>query len=135
MSKLAILCVDDEALILLAIKEELKNAFGGRFLYETALTADEGVEIIEDLVADGIRLILVITDWLMPGMKGDEFLRHIKVSYPEVKTIMITGHASQEAIQNIQSEHLTDALLIKPWKDKDLIASIRECLKEAGVEY
>ncbi len=77
MSELAILCVDDEALILLAIKEELKNAFGGRFLYETALTADEGIQIIQDLVEDGIRLVLVITDWLMPGMKGDEFLRHI----------------------------------------------------------
>ena len=134
MVKQAILCVDDEALILLAIKQELKSNFGSRFLYETALNADEAFEIIRELVSDGVQLILVITDWLMPGMKGDDFLRWIRSENPDVKTIMITGHATPDAVDRIKNEQLADFLLIKPWRSAELISLIEECLVQINPE-
>ena len=68
MSKKAILCVDDEAIILLSVKQELQSHFRERFIYETALSAKEALVIIDELSAEGIVFILVISDWLMPGM-------------------------------------------------------------------
>ena len=134
MVKQAMLCVDDEALILLAIKQELKSNFGSRFLYETALNADEAFEIIWELVSEGVQLILVITDWLMPGMKGDDFLRRIRSENPDVKTIMITGHATPDAVDRIKNEQLADFLLIKPWRSAELISLIEECLVQINPE-
>jgi CheY-like chemotaxis protein len=84
MTEQAILCVDDEAIIVLAIKQELKTHFRERFIYETALNAEEALTIIDELTADGVSLILVISDWLMPGMKGDEFLSVVKRNHPKI---------------------------------------------------
>ena len=74
MKKEAILCVDDEALMLLSLKTSLSRNLGENFIYETAINVEQAWEIIEDFHKDGIELILIISDWLMPGIKGDQFL-------------------------------------------------------------
>ena len=78
MKKQAVLCVDDEAIILISLIQELKNAFGDTFVYEKALNANEAFEVIDVLVNEGIEIILIVSDWLMPGMKGDEFSGNCK---------------------------------------------------------
>lgn len=128
MNKQAILCVDDEAIILMSIKQELKNHFKTRFLYETALNAEEALEIVNELTEDGITLILVISDWLMPGMKGDDFLRQIRGINPAIKTMMITGHAAKDALEAIEKENLADRILIKPWRNSQLISAVEEII-------
>lgn len=128
MSAPAILCVDDEPLILLALKQELKSYFHDRYLYETADSAEEALEVIAELEEEGIHLILVLSDWQMPGMKGDEFLDRVRRDYPHVRTVMITGHASAEALARMEREHLTDVILIKPWKTEVLIRSIEKLM-------
>jgi CheY-like chemotaxis protein len=70
----AILLVDDEAIILLAMRRELRSELGPSFRYEIATSAEEGLAVIDELATDGVRVVLVISDWLMPGMKGDEFV-------------------------------------------------------------
>ncbi len=129
MSAPAILCVDDEPLILLALKRELKSHFHDRYLYETALSAEEAFVVIQELQEEGIDLILVLSDWLMPGMKGDEFLEKVRVEHPTVRTVMITGHASPEALARVERDHLTDVVLIKPWKTEVLISEIEQLMK------
>lgn len=69
----AILCVDDEPIILIALKQELKKQFGNEFQYETAVNATEALEVVDDLAENGINVILILSDWRMPGIKGDEF--------------------------------------------------------------
>lgn len=128
MTPPAILCVDDEPLILLSLKQELRSHFHDRYLYETAASADEGFQVIQELEEAGITLILVLTDWLMPGMKGDEFLEQIRKRYPAVRTVMITGHATPEALARIEREQLTDVILIKPWKTEVLIQAIENLM-------
>jgi len=124
MSKQAILCVDDEAIILLSVKQELQSHFKDRFLYETALNPKEALAIIDELSAEGIVFILVISDWLMPGMSGDEFLAKVKGSHPEIKTILLTGHASSDSVERMQREELTDSIILKPWKRNELIQKV-----------
>lgn len=45
----AILCVDDEPIILIALKQELKKQFGNEFQYETAINANEALEVVDEL--------------------------------------------------------------------------------------
>jgi len=124
MNRQAILCVDDDAIILLSIKQELKEPFGDRFIYETALKAKEALLLIDELLTEGVELILIISDWLMPGMKGDEFLREVRRAHPTIKTMLVTGHASDAALDRIVAERLTNVILLKPWLHSDLIANV-----------
>ena len=99
MAKPAILCVDDEKMILDSLKTQLKTNFGTRYLYEVAENAADAMEIIDELSEDGMDaiVIVIVSDWLMPGMKGDEFLIRIHEKYPNIVTVLLdTPHADAE---------------------------------------
>ena len=98
----AIVCVDDEAILLIALKQELKKTFGDDYQYEVALNANEGMLLIDDLVESGVNILLILSDWLMPGIKGDEFLVQVHRKYPNIRSIMISGH-----IDAVSYTHLT----------------------------
>lgn len=120
MSKSAIICVDDEVVILDSLKKQLKRRFGDRFIYELAESATEAWLIIEELDAEGIEIIAIVSDWLMPGMKGDEFLIQIHQSFPKIIKVMLTGQADEVAIERVQREANLHACLYKPWTEAEL---------------
>lgn len=124
----AIVCVDDEAIILFALKQELRSNFGNKFIYETALNANKAYEIIDELVKDGINNILVISDWIMPGIKGDTFLIEINKKYPNIKGIIISGQAHIPSIENAKKECNLIAFINKPWVSSELINIIKKTL-------
>jgi len=135
LKKQAVLCVDDEAIILISLIQELKNAFGDTFVYEKAMNAEHAFEVIEELVGEGIDVILIISDWLMPGMKGDEFLEIVKLSHPGIKAIVLTGHADEAAIARLKHNSSVCAVLQKPWNSdvlKNMVMSIWNGIKGAG---
>lgn len=130
MSNISIVCVDDEPTILLTLKKSLQNHFGRRFVYETASSAEEAFEVIDELVADGIRVVLVISDWLMPGMRGDEFLILVKQKYPNVHTIMITGQADEAAKERVLKVAQALRIFDKPWNATELFELINKVCPE-----
>ena len=104
MSEPAIICVDDEVVILESLKKQLKRKFGDSFIYEIAESAEEAWEIIEELNSEDIPIIAIVSDWLMPGIKGDEFLIQIHQQFPEVIKVMLTGQADNNAIDRAKQE-------------------------------
>jgi len=123
----AILCVDDEPIILISLKQELKKKFGSRFNYETAINADEAMEVIDELAGSGVCVILILSDWLMPGIKGDEFLIMVHKKYPNIQSILITGHADERAMERVKKEAGTYTVLSKPWNSNELIEAVEFC--------
>ncbi|EMF82764.1 response regulator receiver domain protein [Leptospira weilii serovar Topaz str. LT2116] len=123
----AILCVDDEPIILIALKQELKKQFGNEFQYETAVNATEALEVVDDLAENGINVILILSDWRMPGIKGDEFLIHIHQKYPDIRSILITGYIDDAAVERVKKEAGTYAVLPKPWDPKQLADAVKVC--------
>jgi CheY-like chemotaxis protein len=126
----AIICVDDESIILDSLREQLQKHFGDDYLYETAESAEEALEILEELEEDDIEIAIIVCDWLMPGMKGDKFLLQVDLKYPRVVKVLLTGQAKQESVDRL--EELADqfTLVPKPWNKEDLIAIIKRGLKE-----
>ena len=120
MSQSAILCVDDEVVILESLKEQLKRQFGDRFIYEVAQSAAEAWEVIEELHEDEIEVIAIVSDWLMPGTRGDEFLIQIHQRFPRLVTVMLTGQADRTAIERAKQEANLHACLHKPWTEEEL---------------
>lgn len=125
MCKNVIVCVDDEKMILNSLKTQLKDQFGTKFIYETAENANEAEELIEELLFDNHNVLVVVTDWLMPGIKGDEFLINLHKKFPQIVKIMLTGQAKNDAITNAYKEANLHKCLQKPWTEQELIETIK----------
>ncbi|MCG9875558.1 MAG: response regulator [Leptospiraceae bacterium] len=129
MNKSAILCVDDEKMVLNSLKSQLKNKFQSAYRLEFAESADEAFEVIEELYQNGIQVLVIVSDWLMPGIKGDEFLILVHQKFPGITKVMLTGQAEKSAIERAEKEANLFKCLNKPWDEQDLIDTILEGLK------
>lgn len=130
MPKLSILCVDDEVIILNSLLRQLQAAFGDRYVYEISENAEEALEIVEELQAENTDVIVIVSDWLMPGMKGDEFLTEIHKKFPKVVKILLTGQADEAAVERAKTQANLHRYLQKPWSEQELIACIQEGLNQ-----
>jgi CheY-like chemotaxis protein len=128
MSKPIILCVDDEKVVLKSLKTQLKSAFGNAYLYEIAESPADALELIDEFTEDAISVILIVSDWLMPGMKGDEFLIRVHQKFPKTVKIMLTGQADEEAVKRAFDEANLHRCLQKPWSESELIETIKTAL-------
>ena len=126
----AILCVDDEPVILQSMEMQLRECFGAVHILEFAETAEEALEVLSDLSQQQVKVLAIVSDWLMPGMKGDEFLIEVHRRFPEVVKIMLTGHADQEAIQRVRHRANLYECIHKPWNAKELLDILQRALEE-----
>ncbi|MEJ2006248.1 MAG: response regulator [Cyclobacteriaceae bacterium] len=129
-SQKVILIIDDETDVIESIKTQLIAVFGNEFTYEYASSGKEGLEVVDELRQEPLDILITISDWLMPGMKGDEFLVKLHRVVPEAIKIMVTGHATNDAIQRAYREANLYRVIRKPWKEDELINTIRKSLEE-----
>ncbi len=129
MEKGVLLCVDDEIIVLTALKDQLRRAFGNGFHIDVAESAEEALELLEELALDGHELLVIVSDWLMPGMKGDEFLIKAHQRFPTVIKIMLSGQAESAAVERARREAGLHDFLAKPWNAEALVESINQGLR------
>lgn len=127
--KQAIICVDDEDIILEALKDQLGSFFEHQYLIETAETAEVALEIYDELIASGYEVPVVISDYLMPAMRGDELLIKVHEKNPHTLKILLTGHANIEGITNAINRANLYRYIPKPWDKDDLILTVREAVR------
>jgi two-component system sensor histidine kinase/response regulator len=120
MSVPTIVCVDDERSILSGLQQQLLTEFGDKYIFEFAASGDEALEIIEDQINVGRNIPLVITDQMMPGMKGDELIEKIKLVSPDTNCVLLTGYAHSDIIKELQEKQILKCLS-KPWDRQDII--------------
>jgi CheY-like chemotaxis protein len=130
MSKKAILCVDDERIVLVSLRDQIFKHFGNKYRYEVAENADEAWEVIEELYTGGIRILIIVSDWLMPGIRGDEFLIQVHQRFPDIVTVLLTGQANEAAIERARQQANLHAYIAKPWTEETLIGIIKSGLEK-----
>lgn len=128
MSKPVIVCVDDESAVLDSLRRELSEAFEDSCEIETAVGGLDAIALVEDLVADQCDLSVIIADYLMPDLKGDEVLKQVHQASPQTLTIMLTGQASVDGITNAINAAQLYRYIAKPWQPADLQLTVREAL-------
>ncbi|WP_375563193.1 SpoIIE family protein phosphatase [Bernardetia sp. OM2101] len=124
-----ILCVDDEAIILNSLKEELYKYFSDSMIIETVESGQEGLETIEFLISKGKEIVVIISDYIMPQMRGDVFLIEAHKRLPTAMKILLTGEASIEGITNIINKTHLYRYISKPWDKYDLIMTIESAIE------
>ena len=130
MSKAVILCVDDERMVLDSLRTQLLSSFGNNYIYEAAEDADEALDLIQELAEDNVSIVVIISDWLMPGMKGDELLIRIHEKFPKIVKIMLTGQADEIAINRAKEFANLHCCLSKPWSEAELLETIKSGLSK-----
>ncbi|MCW8956446.1 MAG: response regulator [Gammaproteobacteria bacterium] len=111
-----ILCVDDEANMLSALRRQMRSKFN---IY-TAANAFEGLEVLKN--EDPFDVI--ISDFRMPQMDGAEFLKKARELDPAATRILLTGEASLQGVQAAVNDSKIFKILLKPVSAEDLYAAV-----------
>jgi CheY-like chemotaxis protein len=109
---LLILVVDDEPDVEVLFRQQFRRDLrSGRFVMEFAQSAPAALQRIGD--AEGVSLILILSDINMPGMTGLELLPKAKAMRPDVPVIMITAYGDADTKRRAL-EGGAETLLTKP---------------------
>lgn len=126
--KIAFICVDDERNIIDVLRDQLRRHFLSVHV-EIAESGEEGLEIFQELKDEGYDVPVVISDQLMPGMRGEEFLAKLSALDATTKTIMLTGQASADAVGNAVNNANLYRYIAKPWVEEDLVQTAQTALE------
>jgi CheY-like chemotaxis protein len=114
-----ILVVDDEPTVCKAIQMML------RYYGHDVQVANDGASALAAF--EGGHFDLVITDYLMPEMKGDELVTHIKRSRPNQRIILVTAFA-EDFLAYGKPTGGVDFVLNKPFSLEELRGAIAEVM-------
>lgn len=129
MAQGIILCVDDERNVLNGIQSQLIREFGSKYIIELAESGEEALEIASLSLNEGYDIPIIITDQLMPGLKGHELLIEFYKLSPSTFKILLTGQSDFESITKAVNHAKLYRYIAKPWESQDLLMSIKEALK------
>ncbi len=123
--KFSILYVDDE----IANLSIFKNMFRRRYTIFTATSAEDGLDILNKENID-----LVISDQRMPLMSGVEFLKEVKLRYPQPGRILVTGYTDFDALKDAINEADIFQYVQKPWNETSFQLIIDAALSKYNLE-
>jgi PAS domain S-box-containing protein len=129
MSKGAIICVDDERYVLTSLRDQLFHHLGKDYEIELAESGEEALEIFAELRDEEVEIPLIISDHIMPNMKGDELLIKIHNQSPKTLKILLTGQANAEAVGNAVNFANLYRYITKPWDETDLCLTVTEAIR------
>jgi len=119
MSELKVLLVDDEVDFTQALGERLELR---DYTVNVAGSGEECLKQLESGLPD-----VVVLDLKMPGLGGIEVLKRIRVDYPDLPVLLLTGYGSTE--EGIKGMQLGAAdYLMKPLNIDDLISKIHQAV-------
>lgn len=120
-----VLVVDDSRSMRMLIKRCMRQAGFGSYALEEASDGAEGLQRMKDSEPQ-----LVLSDWNMEGMGGEQFAREVRAAHPNVILGFITSEASAEINERAMA---TGArfLLTKPFDADGMGAALKPYLKVA----
>ena len=121
-----VLLIDDDEDVLRILAEALRSS-GHTVLMGTDGTA--GLKMVS-----GSNIDVIVTDLIMPGMEGLETITGIRVVYPEVKIIAMSGGGAvgPKGYLELARAFGAHATLRKPFPLKELTDTVSELTGDAG---
>lgn len=123
-SPVKILVVDDEEVVLLSIRKVFKSR---EYDLDTVQSPQLGLAMMESRSYD-----VVITDLMMPGMNGLEFLERVRQMDKSVRVIMITGYATMRTALQSMRRGAFD-FIAKPFTKQELSNVVHRAMKRGAM--
>lgn len=121
-AKPALLCVDDEPLVLEGLTLHLRRAYA----LTTATSGAAGLEILRDKGPFAI----VMSDMRMPGMSGAEFLAKVRELYPDTVRVLLTGQSDLPSAISAVNDGQIFRFLTKPCPPDVLLSALGASFKQ-----
>ena len=134
MNKPIIICVDDEPTILQSLKIELKKNLAENYFIETCEGSQDALDLLKELLQQKREIPVIISDYLMPGIKGDELLKQVHNLSPQTLKILLTGQADLAAVSNAIKYAKLYRYIPKPWQPEDLTLTVKEAIRSYAQE-
>ena len=121
MENRAVLFVDDDEVVLKSIESSIMDEPYDKYFVKS------GEEALEILRREEVHVIVV--DIVMPGVGGLELLKIVKKEYPNIVSMVISGHAqSADAMMLLQLEGVY-RFVPKSWTfDEEVRTVIRQAI-------
>ena len=97
----------------------------------SVITARTGEEALEVVAAYGGGIDALITDVIMPGMRGPELAARLRAQQPGLHVVFVTGYADEPVERELRPG---DALLTKPLAMNELLGALGRVLPPAGAQ-
>ncbi len=140
MTKLTILCIDDQRDVLASLRKDL-TLLNTHCRIECCESADEAAEVLDDIDTEAGAVALIVCDHVMPGRNGVEFLTEFNrdVRFPDTPKILLTGMATHQDTITAINEARIDRYIEKPWELDHLIETVKILLTryvlQTGMDY
>ena len=127
MQVLKFLVVDDATFIRDMVKKQLRDAYPG------CQIADAPSAVRAQVALKSQKFDLILCDWEMPEMSGEEFLRWLRAhpQHKDMPFIMVSSRGERDFIVKAVQAGVSD-YLGKPFKPEMLIAKVDKVLRKAG---
>ena len=116
--------------VMIAEDEDAVRDLASSFLKSagyTVLSANNGGEALECAKRWGKPIHLLLTDMVMPQMRGSELARKLRRLYPDINTVYMSGyHDRGESDEHVEEEPL---LLQKPFSRDNLLSVVAQALE------
>ncbi len=119
-----ILVVDDEP-TLVRLSEKILTSFG----YQV-LTATNGLEACRILQENKDQIDLVVLDFVMPGMSGEETFQRLREIDPHIRVLLASGHSRDGKAKNL-IDHGVHGFIQKPFVMQELADAVRKALDKS----
>lgn len=106
--------VDDVQEVLQTVRDQLRF-LTNLFTIEVSESGDEGMEMLQDILDQKREVGVIISDQIMPGMKGVDFLINAKKLFPDSITILLTGQAERDDVSAAVNKAALHRFISKPW--------------------
>jgi two-component system cell cycle sensor histidine kinase/response regulator CckA len=117
-----------ETVLLADDQHELREMVGGFLRHRgyVVLEASNGAEAVQVASRHHGSIDVLLTDVVMPGMRGTELAKRLLAARPRMRVVYISGYT--EGGLGDQADHSAGALLQKPFKLGDLENMLRDAL-------
>ena len=116
-----VLAVDDDP-DMLELVEEVLTPLGYK-----VLSAANGEEALEMVTSQQEKIDLLLTDVVLPGIKGQELAKQLLVNCPDVNVLFMSGYLCP-SMGHSDSGQRFEAFIQKPFAPNSLLRKMRNLL-------
>jgi response regulator RpfG family c-di-GMP phosphodiesterase len=117
-----ILLVDDEPNLLDGLRRQLRRDFR----VETAVGAAKGLFAL----GQEEPFEVIVSDYLMPGINGAQFLAAARKAAPTATRMLLTGHTSLSDAAGTVNQGQVYRMLLKPVDQDTMVTALRDCVAQ-----
>ncbi|MDO5494942.1 MAG: response regulator [bacterium] len=133
--KLAVLVVEDEAPVRAALARDLAS-FASTVRIEMAEDVEDAKSVVDEIIADGDAIALILSDHRLPGVSGVDYLIEASKDPKTASSrkVLVTGQAGHEDTIRAINLARINHYIAKPWHIDVLQETVRSQLTDFVLE-